>query len=514
MSTYSPDLRIELITTGDQAGTWGNTTNTNLSNVIEQAIAGYVSVSVTSANQAFTYLNGGSTTAALNQSVFAAIALTTTTAANFNVYAPPSSKQYTIYNASAYTATLYNSTVIGNTTAAGTGAIIPAGKTVTVWSDGTNFSFQNNHLSSLTLATDLPIAEGGTGASTASAARTNFGATTIGSNLFTLADPSAVTFPRFNADNTVSALDAATFRTAIGASSTTGTVTSVAATVPAFLSVAGSPITSSGTLAISLSGTALPVANGGTGVTTSTGTGSVVLSDSPTLVTPALGTPASGTLTNCTFPTLNQNTTGTAAGLSATLAVASGGTGVTTSTGTGSVVLSTSPTLVTPALGTPSSGTLTNCTFPTLNQNTTGTAAGLSATLAVASGGTGVTTSTGTGNVVLSTSPTLTTPTLTGFTETVFAITDSGSVDINPANGTIQTWTLGASRTPTATSFANGQSVTLMIADGAAYSVNWTTINVNWVGGVVPLLPTSGHAVIVLWKVAGTVYGNFVGSTS
>lgn len=56
----------------------------------------------------------------------------------------------------------------------------------------------------------------------------------------------------------------------------------------------------------------LPVASGGTAATTSTGTGSVVLSNSPTLVTPALGTPASGTLTNCTFPTLNQSTTGNA----------------------------------------------------------------------------------------------------------------------------------------------------------------------------------------------------------
>lgn len=60
-------------------------------------------------------------------------------------------------------------------------------------------------------------------------ARTSLGATTVGSNLFTLTNPSAVTFPRFNADNTISALDAATFRTAIGAgtSSTTGTVTTV-----------------------------------------------------------------------------------------------------------------------------------------------------------------------------------------------------------------------------------------------------------------------------------------------
>jgi hypothetical protein len=70
----------------------------------------------------------------------------------------------------------------------------------------------------------------------------------------------------------------------------------------------------------------LPVANGGTGVTTSTGSGANVLATSPTLVTPALGTPASGTLTNCTFPTLNQNTTGTAGGIAV-----SGGWSVTPS---------------------------------------------------------------------------------------------------------------------------------------------------------------------------------------
>ena len=79
--------------------------------------------------------------------------------------------------------------------------------------------------------------------------------------------------------------------------------------------------------------------------------------------------------------TLSFGTTGltpsTAAG---TLAVVNGGTGVTASTGTGSVVRNTSPTLVTPALGTPSSGTLTNCTFPTLNQNTSGSAATFTST--------------------------------------------------------------------------------------------------------------------------------------
>lgn len=170
MSSYSPNLRIELITTGDQVGTWGTTTNTNLGTLLEDAVSGYISVSVTTANQALTANNG-----AADQSRNASIALTTTTTAAFAVYAPPAEKTYVIYNASSYTATIYNSTVLGNTTAAGAGVAIPAGKTVTVWSDGTNFAFQNNHLSSLTLVTDLAVADGGTGASTAANARTNLG---------------------------------------------------------------------------------------------------------------------------------------------------------------------------------------------------------------------------------------------------------------------------------------------------------------------------------------------------
>ena len=133
-STYSPSLRIELIGAGEQAGTWNATTNTNLGTLIESAIAGYVAVSVTSANQAFTASDG-----AADQARNAVIALSTTTSAPFAVYAPPQEKTYIIYNTSAYTATIYNSTVLGNTTAAGVGIAVPAGGKVLVFSDGTNF---------------------------------------------------------------------------------------------------------------------------------------------------------------------------------------------------------------------------------------------------------------------------------------------------------------------------------------------------------------------------------------
>lgn len=165
MSTYSPSLRIQLITTGDQAGTWGNTTNTNLGTLIEAGIAGYTSVSVIAANQALTALDG-----AADESRNAVVALTTITGAAFNVYAPPAEKTYVIYNASPYAATVFNSTVLGNTTAAGAGVIIPAGKTMTIWSDGTDFALQNTHL----IGTVVGNVTGNVSGSAGSVATTNW----------------------------------------------------------------------------------------------------------------------------------------------------------------------------------------------------------------------------------------------------------------------------------------------------------------------------------------------------
>jgi hypothetical protein len=160
-SSYSTSLRVELIGDGDQAGTWGTTTDSNFAYIFDAAIAGYQAVTITSTAQALTYLNGPTSTAALNQSIYAILKLNSAAAASA-IYAPPVSKQYIIWNNSSYTITIYNSTVIGNTTAAGTGVAILAGNKVTVWSDGTNFYE--------TLPNKLPITNGGTGQVTANAA--------------------------------------------------------------------------------------------------------------------------------------------------------------------------------------------------------------------------------------------------------------------------------------------------------------------------------------------------------
>jgi fibronectin-binding autotransporter adhesin len=125
---------------------------------------------------------------------------------------------------------------------------------------------------------------------------------------------------------------------------------------------------------------------------TGTGTGTPVLSNSPTLVTPALGTPSAINLANATgAPTWNQNTTGTSANVTGVVAIANGGTGAATEAANTVFSNSTGSTAAPTWTATPvfSAATLTN--FPTLNQNTTGTASNLSGTPALPSGTTATT---------------------------------------------------------------------------------------------------------------------------
>lgn len=101
-----------------------------------------------------------------------------------------------------------------------------------------------------------------------------------------------------------------------------------------------------------------------------------------------------------------------------------------------------------------------------------------------------------------------------GYTEEVFTITDGAAVDLNPVNGSIQTWTLGANRTATASSFAAGQSILLGIDDGTTFSLTWPTIVWTKVGGsgTAPTLTATGRTWVVLWKVNSTLYGSLLGS--
>ena len=259
-STYS-SLKIELMATGEKNTTWGSITNINLGTALEEAIVGSADVTFASGDVTLTLTDTNATQTARNVRLRCT---GTTGGVTRNLVVPSIEKPYIVRNDCA------DNIVVK--TAAGTGITVPAGRTMWVYTDGTNVVDAVTHLSSLTLTTALPVAQGGTGATAAPAARTNLGATTIGSNLFTLTNPSAITFPRFNADNTVTARTAADFRSDIGAG--TGTVTSVAASGGTTgLTFTGGPITTSGTLTL---GGTLAVANGGTGTATAFTAGSVV----------------------------------------------------------------------------------------------------------------------------------------------------------------------------------------------------------------------------------------------
>ncbi len=131
-----------------------------------------------------------------------------------------------------------------------------------------------------------------------------------------------------------------------------------------------------------------------------------------------------------------------------------------------------------------------------------------------------VTGETGSGALVFGTSPALATPTLTDpiitgtVLEDIHTITDGAGFQIDPGNGSIQQITLTASRTPAATNFANGEGILLMVNDGTAYTITWTTVAVTWIGGSAPTLATTGWTHIVLYKVGGTIYGKLVGTSA
>lgn len=296
--------------------------------------------------------------------------------------------------------------LVGNTGAAPTWATLSSSAVTSFSAGTTGLTPSTSTTGAITLAGTLAVANGGTGSTTAAAARTalgsttvgdalfitasaaaartTLGATTVGANVFTLTNPSAITFPRFNADNTVSALDAATFRTAIGAGTGGGSVTSVAGTGTVNGITLTGTVTSSGNLTLggTLSGVdlatqtsgTLAVARGGTGATDA-GTARSNLS--------AAGSGAVGSsgLTMNTARMLGRTTA--SAGAIEEITIGSGlslSGGTLTATSSGGTVTSVD-----------ASGGTTGLTFSGGPITTSGTLT-LSGTLAVANGGTGGTT--------------------------------------------------------------------------------------------------------------------------
>ena len=319
----------------------------------------------------------------------------------------------------------------------------------------------------LTIGGTLAVASGGTGAATAAIAITNLGATTLGGNMFTLTNPSAITFPRFNADNTVSALDAATFRAAIGAGTGGGSVTSVSGTGTVNGITLTGTVTSSGSLTLggTLSGVSLttqvsgtlPIANGGTNGTASPTAGAVPYGTGTAYAFSAVGTSGQVlTSSGAGAPTWTTPTTGT----------------VTSVTGTSPVVSSggSTPAISMAAATASVNGYLTSTDWTTFNSKGSGTVTSVSGT--------------GTVNGI----------TLTG------TITSSGSL------------TLGGTLGGIANSQLTNSSITI---NGSAISLGGTVSvgTVTSVTGTAPVVSSGGATPAISMAAATTSVNGYLTST-
>ena len=209
-STYSTNLAIELIGSGEQAGNWGSTTNTNLGTLIEQAISGYQTQAVsTGTDTTLAMTNGASATA---RNMF--LELTGTGGASTNLIVPANKKLYFIYN----------NTSSGQVTvkvSGQTGVSVPNLGKVLLVCNGTDVVNATNYMATLTLGSALPVTSGGTG-----------GTTSTGSGAVVLATSPTLTTPALGTPSALVATNAT--GTAVGLSAgslTTGATPSTAWTV-------------------------------------------------------------------------------------------------------------------------------------------------------------------------------------------------------------------------------------------------------------------------------------------
>ena len=408
-SSYTSSLRLTLQVTGENSGTWGNIVNNGVTSLVDASVAGTATVVHNdSANYTLSTANGATDEA---RQMF--LNITGTLTAARNVVCPTASKLYFLRNntTGGFAVTLK--------TSAGTGISVPNGKYAALYCDGTNVVNAFDFNSTLIANTATNLAGGATGS-----------------------------IPYQSAAST----------TVMLAAGTNGQVLTLAAGVPTWAASTGGVTSfsagttgltpSTGTTgAITLAGT-LDVDNGGTGQTTYT--------DGQLLI----GNTTSGnTLTKATLTAGSGISITNGAG-SITIATSGGGGTVTSVTGTAPVASSGGATpaislnaaygdtlnpyasktanfvLAAPngTAGVPTFRAIVAADVPTLNQNTSGTAAGLSTTLAVGSGGTGVTTTPANGALLIGNGSGYTSSTLTAGSG-VTITNASGSITIAASGG-------------------------------------------------------------------------------